>query len=85
MKNFKEIGNIIRKNVEETGKTINTDKLQHELIGVQIALGGLTVASIAKHGLKGHLKRAWANPGKQYGLGLAIGAIMIASCIENKK
>jgi uncharacterized protein (DUF2147 family) len=83
--NFKEIGNIILKNIEETGKTINTEKLHHELVGVQIVMGGLATASIIKHGIKGHIKRAWTNPGKQYGLGLAIGAIMIASCLEDKK
>lgn len=79
------VSQSIRKNIEETGKTINAEKLQHELVGVQIALGGLTVASIAKHGIKNHLKRAWSNPGKQYLLGTIIGAVMIASCIEDKK
>lgn len=85
MKNLKEVSNIIIKNIEETGKTINVEKLHHELVGVQIAMGGLATASIIKHGIKGHVKRAWANPGKQYGLGLIIGAVMIASCIEDKK
>lgn len=80
----KNIGTNIKKKVEESNKTINVDKLQHELIGCQIVMGGLTIASIAKHGLKDHLKRAWSNPGKQYCLGLAIGVAMIASCIEDK-
>lgn len=80
----KNIGTNIKKKVEESNKTINVDKLQHELIGCQIVMGSLATASIIKHGIKGHIKRTWANPGKQYGLGLAIGAIMIASCIEDK-
>lgn len=62
---------------------INMEKARERLTGAQLMLAVLAIASIAKHGFKEHMRRAWTTePVKQFLLGVIAAFALVISCHE---
>lgn len=64
-------------------RKVNLKKAQERLTGAQLMLAVLAIASIAKHGFKEHMRRAWTTePVKQFLLGVIAAFALVISCYE---